>query len=656
MSQASDSPVSDPPTGGSSGISTPPRRACHACDSCHRRKIKCDGSTPPCDWCRHHNVTCTFNRVKGGRRKRQAGSIKLRKKNIIQRIGRIEQILIENFRRREDETSQISIGAGTGTSVTNTTSSDPSVDSLGRIFLTSYKLGDINVFHGVPYITPKGQKWIGFRHEDNAFNWPQIPLWQNQQTLFKPGCLPRPSMQDLPARHLVDALFAYYQSSGFAVQLPLVDPVLFALTIDEAYSSDITDERRAALLKAYIFAFLATGPLMGNQRPNLIPDTDARVYEVAEQLTPYIYAARASTEIVDALVMLVIYHFSCGSIHAADISLSLASRLLFTMGAHLYPGKTMDESPEEQRDLETRAVLHRRDLFWMCFTLDMEITFRTGRPPIMAYTSCDLTFPAYYLKQISPGFTGVAKLPGDLRLSIIKSKAYEKLYSPHSLNNSDAEILRDIRELDDMLENWRLSLPLESRPTLSFSEDTKITRSPHITAADINPILTRLEYHHCMTTIHQAGSRCKTWADNRMIDQGLTTSMELALESSRSLLSYLNSMEPIFLPNLFWIILFYPISAALVLFSNILLNPLSASAACDLKQLGECLEIVTKKVQFNSGLSDSNLSHMKHVRCAAEEIYRMGQKAVAQAKQAEVQGSSAASEALDSEMEYMQIQ
>lgn len=223
------------------------------------------------------------------------------------------------------------------------------------------------------------------------------------------------------------------------------------------------------------------------------------------------------------------------------------------LGAHLYPGKAMDETPEEDQDIETRAILHRRDLFWVCYTLDMEITFRTGRPPIMTNTSCDLTFPAYYLRQISPGFTGVARLPGDLRLSIIKSKAYEKLYSPHALNNSDAEILRDIRELDDLLENWRLSLPVESRPTLSFSEDTKVAPDVvDLRTLNISPFMVRLEYHHCVTTIHQASSRCKNWSDNRTIDAALDSSMELALESSRSLLSYLNSMETMFIPNLFW--------------------------------------------------------------------------------------------------------
>ncbi|KIW67047.1 hypothetical protein, variant [Phialophora macrospora] len=628
MSQTPESPISDPPTAGSSGTSTPRTR--HACDSCYRRKIRCDGGTLPCDWCRHHNASCTFNRVQGGRKRRQAGSIKLRKKNIIRRMERIEQILTANFERPE-AANHDPPPAGT------TVLSDSPIDAVGQIFLSYYQLGDINVFHGVPLLSQDGQRWIGFRYEDSDPGKRQVPLWHNQQTPVPSGSPLRAGIQALPDRSIVEAYLTFYKTSDFANHLPLVDPVLFALTIEEAYSPTLTDSRRTSLIKAYIHAFLAVCALTDGQKEGLIPALDVKVDDVAEQLTADLFGARASTEAADTLMILVFYQFSCGNIHSADLTLSLASRILFMLGAHLYPGKAIDEIPEERQDLETRTTLHRRDLFWICYTLDMEITFRTGRPPIMTNTSCDLTFPAYYQRQISPGFTGVSRLPGDLRLSIIKSQAYEKLYSPHSLNNSDADILRDIRGLDDMLETWRLSLPAECRPTLTFSDDTKCSPKD-FSPKNISPFLLRLEYHHCMTTIHQASSRCKNWTHNRTIDEGLTSSMELALESSRSLLSYLNSMgRPAFLPKLFWVVLFYPISASLILFSNILLNPSSPSAACDLRQLGECVEYVQKNFDSNVGLSESNWSHMKHVRRAAEEVFRLAQKAIAQGTQLESQ-------------------
>ena len=222
------------------------------------------------------------------------------------------------------------------------------------------------------------------------------------------------------------------------------------------------------------------------------------------------------------------------------------------LGANLYPGHDIDGLPAESPSLKTRTILHRRELFWVCYAMDMEITFRTGRPPCLNDTSCDLTFPVNYLKQISPGYTGRWRLPGDLRLSIIKSKAYEKLYSPHSLQKSDAEILKDIRELDDLLENWRLSLPTAFRPSLSSLEGLgKELDSSHM---EVPVLLIQLEYYHCMTTIHQASSRCTNWAHNHRIVDGLRSSIELALQASRSMLSYLHSEVSVsyLKPNLFW--------------------------------------------------------------------------------------------------------
>lgn len=98
--------------------------------------------------------------------------------------------------------------------------------------------------------------------------------------------------------------------------------------------------------------------------------------------------------------------------------------------------------------------------------------------------------------------------------------------------------------------------------------------------------------------------------------------------------------------------LFYPISAALILFSNILLNPASPSATADLKHLGECLEYMQKKFDLSWGLSERNFSHMKHIRRAAEELFRMGQKAVAEARQSEIQSPS---DELEMDMEHIMI-
>lgn len=63
----------------------PRTRTARACDSCYKRKvgfvldqlstslnwsqIKCDAALPQCNWCSHHNISCTFDRVVQRKRK-----------------------------------------------------------------------------------------------------------------------------------------------------------------------------------------------------------------------------------------------------------------------------------------------------------------------------------------------------------------------------------------------------------------------------------------------------------------------------------------------------------------------------------------------------------------------------------------------------------
>jgi hypothetical protein len=197
-------------------------------------------------------------------------------------------------------------------------SSEPSVDTIGQIFLSSYKLGDINVFHGVPFISQEGQKWIGLRHEDNSPVKLQVPLWQNQQTVLQSESLTHPGIPNLPDRSLVEAYLTKYRASQFANHMPLVDPVLFELAIDEAYSCQMSDYRRASLMKSYMYAFLTLGSLIDDQRETVIPDLDTKVYEAAQLLGPDLFGARASTEAVDTIMMLVSY-FCPNTISEADV-------------------------------------------------------------------------------------------------------------------------------------------------------------------------------------------------------------------------------------------------------------------------------------------------------------------------------------------------
>lgn len=201
---------------------------------------------------------------------------------------------------------------------------------------------------------------------------------------------------------------------------------------------------------------------------------------------------------------------------------------------------------------------HLRDLFWLCYSFDKDICLRTGQPPCMNETHCDLTLPSDYvplqdinLQQSTPQIDDhtIPLFPWDLRLSILKSRVYQELYSANSLHQSVPELLSRIRSLDEALDQWRLSLPVEFRPTLYFSPETPISAS-----VNTQMVMLRLAYYHCVITVHQASVRCQLsgtdFAGSGL--DGITSSLRLSVNASRSTLSYLYKVLPVVKGECFW--------------------------------------------------------------------------------------------------------
>lgn len=233
---------------------------------------------------------------------------------------------------------------------------------------------------------------------------------------------------------------------------------------------------------------------------------------------------------------------------ATNYYAAVSARLIFMLGGNLNEGQIFTHDPRNQKKQE-----QLRNLFWICYTLDKDLSLRTGQPPTISDENCDLTLPPGYLDRafldieddeapyLGPVF------PFDLRLSIIKARAHRELYTVSSLRKSDAVLLKSIRELDDELEEWRLSVPPKWRPTMSFSSETSDANM------SMHSVMLRLNYHLCMTIIHQASGRCKAWIQGQsgMMD-GVSSSMALSVEASRSSLCYLEAAEHVVVDGIFW--------------------------------------------------------------------------------------------------------
>lgn len=252
-----------------------------------------------------------------------------------------------------------------------------------------------------------------------------------------------------------------------------------------------------------------------------------------------------------------------GDLQSAAITLSIATRLLYTLGAHKLPSDTKSSTPSLCAYDKSGLSFHLRDLFWLCYSFDKDLCLRTGEPPCMNDTHCNLTLPPDYIQHHNTNLQQdttpieidnrtMPLFPWDLRLSMLKSRVYQNLYSADSLNQSVPELLSNIRSLDESLEQWRLSLPADFRPTLYFSPETPVSVNINTQA-----VMLRLAYYHCVISIHQASSRCQV-AEAELAGpplQGVTSSIGLSITASRSTLSYLQRVLPVVEGECFWYVL-----------------------------------------------------------------------------------------------------
>lgn len=243
----------------------------------------------------------------------------------------------------------------------------------------------------------------------------------------------------------------------------------------------------------------------------------------------------------------------------------IAIRTVFSLGGHtIVPPSTSRKDPT----IQDRRDIQLRNMFWLIYIIDKEIALRTGQPPIIHDEYCNLTLPYEYLEQQSAAMgadthchqSPMSLLPGDLRLSILKSKTCRVLYSVEASRKSDVELLRCIRELDEELENWRSSIPAEFAPALStkYRHSNWCPDNDQCMGRNVRRIMLNLEYHHLMTIIHSASGRCMKPMGGPDETRVLQSSLELSVEASRATLDHLSEATHNFPAEAFWLVRTFP--------------------------------------------------------------------------------------------------
>ncbi|KAH8656320.1 hypothetical protein BGZ61DRAFT_500281 [Ilyonectria robusta] len=621
-----------------------------ACDACRQRKIQCDGDasspTRQCNWCSSHGKACTFHGVKARevRSKLNPGF----NDDLTSQFERVEKALSDGL----TEKSKVQpVSTTSDTSITCRSNGAHSASPEGSTSLyAGLLLGQNRCHSGIPLFTEEDEEWIYSRTGEKADfrNLSTLRMGQRIQRPAPPH-VPIQGATDLlcvlPSRAIVKAFLDAFHQSTFRLAFPVIDYTLFQETIAAAYeASDTLSSLKHTTAKVCVLAFLSMVGLFHGKLSFLPPmDWDA-CYNATHSFLPHILD-EATMENLQTILMLYLRQRYLGRSASGAIYHSIACRMAFMLGGHTNRN-TKSFSDEVTR--QERQTRHIRLLFWHCYIFDKDIALRTGQPPFISDKYCDLTLPEGYIEthfvlplpghDISSSFFAneslVPFLPGELRLSMLKHKTYELLYSVQALAKSDSEVIRAILELDDELESWRLSLPKVVRPALSISDlqqpvsDLKMQhRMQHVAL--------HLEYHHLIVTIHRAGARCiannpDTSLHANESHAAIKSSIALCLEASRSTLFYLREVIDDLAGEIFWVTVFYPTAATMMLFLHVLAEPLAPQAKADLELLSSAADLIrSMPIQR---LTPHEIGHIRLVNDFITELTRLGNCAIFKAE------------------------
>ncbi|KAJ5329628.1 hypothetical protein N7452_010018 [Penicillium brevicompactum] len=476
------------------------------------------------------------------------------------------------------------------------------------------QLGPNWFFNGMPISSEAGRQWISTKTDQPVSRVEFCVLIRKDTVLPYLGSSPC-DILELPDEVATRGILELYFKSSFRLAFPVLDEFLMEDTVRGAYSSTAAGDSYSTpqiSAKACILAAISMASVLNLSRQTSNPiEADAcasRAHCLLAELSGDISLTSLQT-----VILLQLQTMSNGHWQKASTFNSMACSMLCSLGGHIQQER---KSPGIQHPRKERETRHIRMLFWVSYMLDKDIALRTGNPPQLTDTYCDLSLPEDYMqhydylsarqelhkpdeqmfKHLTP------HLPGDPHLSCLKEKVCRNLFSARALKNDNNQLLLNIRQLDDEIEQWRLSIPMEFRPALFVAQSSQLNTLGGESPRFSRLMSLQLEYHHLMTVIHTTVRKCIPDAGDGYRDQHhvVHSSFDISLEASRSTLWCIKLLCTKATEGKIRFIMSYLTTAAMSLFLNIVIHPLDPQAQLDLEALMSVSNAVRKTISSDS--------------------------------------------------------
>ncbi|OHW99211.1 fungal specific transcription factor [Colletotrichum incanum] len=469
-------------------------------------------------------------------------------------------------------------------------------------------------FRGIHAFSDEGRLWISSK-TGQILDWAKLQIFTAKaSSLTASYGQVSHELCELPDQNACRECVAIFFQSSLQLTYPVIDPILFEETIDLAYKDidDVLSSPARLSAQACLFAALSIMAFVPGSASMTHPASYARKSHcILNHITP-----DATLTTLQTVVMLSIdvdlqhvQRLLGGRWQEAESFLSIACRMVCILGGHIHESK---QALSNEISLPNRKARHIRNLFWLCYISDKNLSLRTGQPPLLADIYCDLTLPDNYFscytylrvleECLHSGDSRITNLTphfwGDVQLGCLKEKIYRLLYSVHAMNDKDNQLLVHIRQLDDEIECWRLTVPVDFRPALSVSPETLIAAPEIRTPQRKRYFHLLLEYWYLMTFIHTTVRRYDAHTvigdGSRDLHSVIHSSYDLSLEAGRSTLRCLRVFMKTLSDEDLWFLIFYTTNAAISLFLNIIIHPEEEDGQLDLELLISAANTIRK--------------------------------------------------------------
>ncbi|KAF9965067.1 hypothetical protein BGZ70_005467 [Mortierella alpina] len=493
------------------------RRVSRACDTCRRKKVRCDGLQPSCTNCTTFGFQCTFN-DSAKKRGPPKGYIEA----LENRLHRMENLLgglvqtgdrpkadLDSWKEEEDDdldsadaawvphspdtplvpalsshhsSSESALSESKGLGSDSMASPDPDFDILPYDRDARKKINELSDNMDAMTLDDGGFiKYLGNSSGIDLLQKNQIlknghvmvpvQMKEHQKWLVEKDAAVQQMASEMPlppkdlAEHLLDCCWSYVHPHM---------PVLHKPTFMRQYRNPDPEKRPAHVLIISMFAVASRysdhPEITGHGHdPEEFGD---EYFSRAKRLVDYEYELpRQST--IQALLLMVVYRFtSAKSGGRVWVMLGMATRMAQDLGMH------RNSSRWHLPPLETEI---RKRLWWACYVLDRWCSASMGRPLAIDDNDCDVDLPSA-VEQDWADADGNAASPHEnndkvkeessfalryfvetIKLSNILGQILQRVYAAKTRTHGPARVSSTVAELDTTLTKWLLALPPDLR-------------------------------------------------------------------------------------------------------------------------------------------------------------------------------------------------